>query len=1197
MLDGGNTLGFVTCNKRFCADGEDALPAESACTANGNKAYNDVRMSVFGKTLIDESLPISSISPSVFKTLDGFSFKTMHVDTTREYYILSCKIFGFDHLKDVVFYRYTNKSGGIPYYVGDFTNWIDAGLFQHLSKCSNVLASSMLIQHIDFPGKELNFLLSKAQTIRMDSVRSLQENMGMPGNDIMRKLAIGAMRDVPFSTGDVLNLKREEDDNPHIGKIHSKMKHKDGKAHGKERSLDGNHRIVETDLFKALGLWFMISIIIPGALSIISCLNKADTLPRATLTVGPVLLKQMRKLQSYYPGCALVNITDNEGGIRASDEVLNAAGFQTEILSPDTSTVFADNRIMQIKDITRFQFYQSEIPCLLNLRYWCVRMANQCINDWPTKSNEGSMSASTAVKGEPLFYKNYPQHWMGFVMFSEVRKNTVEHRCALPGLFLGRADTVGSFFVFNILTNRVIRRSVLKVYKKMPVVVKEYILKRYPVCVRKMPIPMTPDDLVSPHQDEIASDTDIPDDLVSLLPNEIANEADVTSTAVFDLEEDDTSSVITTDTGHIAEISTDVTEIPTDTSSVITTDTGHIAEISTDVTEIPTDTSSVITTDTASVIPTHDQVPSTNVEESRTEIASGYVSRYGRSIKPNSLFKTDEYVFLIHMSPKKSIRKFGIDATQQSVGAHLRNLLKMKTFHAVRRSAIPQGFEIFFSHMFLTPKHYPNGEFEKLKARLVANRAYNLESLFNSAESSSPTVSIHTILVSCAVDAVQKRHVMTFDIGDAFLRADVKGDIYMRIDKDVADVLCQFDPSYTSYREKSGAVIVKLDKALFGCIESSKLFYDVVKAFMISIGFKVSDRDPCLFTMSCPKTKQQMTVLIHVDDGKASSVNLEFLKWFKDKLIERFQDVKTNFGTIHNYLGLILNYEINPGKCFISQPGLWDSVTEAADIMQLKYRNSESSPAAGNLFEINIDSPLVSDNTKEAFHSIVYKILWGATRSRPELGVAASVLAQRVSAPTQQDVHKLGRLVGYINGTKHLGLNIGGNNLNQLFMEIFSDASHGVYPSGQGHGGTLLTFGTGAAFTRQGKEKTNAKSSTESELMEQTNGATIASSTIQLCESMDIDVRRAIINQDNQAAIQLASVGRSTSFKTSHIRTRYYFIKMFLDNGDMQIRYTPTDQMWADILTKPLQGEKFAFMRDVILGYISMDDARLKFES
>jgi hypothetical protein len=220
-----------------------------------------------------------------------------------------------------------------------------------------------------------------------------------------------------------------------------------------------------------------------------------------------------------------------------------------------------------------------------------------------------------------------------------------------------------------------------------------------------------------------------------------------------------------------------------------------------------------------------------------------------------------------------------------------------------------------------------------------------------------------------------------------------------------------------------------------------------------------------------------MTVLIHVDDGKASSVNLEFLKWFKDKLIERFQNVKTNFGTIYNYLGLILNYEINPGKCFISQPGLWDSVTEAADIMQLKYRNSESSPAAGNLFEINIDSPLVSDNTKEAFHSIVYKILWGATRSRPELGVAASVLAQRVSAPTQQDVHKLGRLVGYINGTKHLSLNIGGNNLNQLFMEIFSDASHGVYPSGQGHGGTLLTFGTGAAFTRQGKEKTNAKSS------------------------------------------------------------------------------------------------------------------------
>jgi hypothetical protein len=50
------------------------------------------------------------------------------------------------------------------------------------------------------------------------------------------------------------------------------------------------------------------------------------------------------------------------------------------------------------------------------------------------------------------------------------------------------------------------------------------------------------------------------------------------------------------------------------------------------------------------------------------------------------------------------------------------------------------------------------------------------------------------------------------------------------------------------------------------------------------------------------------------------------------------------------------------------------------------------------------------------------------------------------------------------------------------------------------------------------------------------------------------------------------------------IKIRYFFIKQFLDSGEFEIEHCPTDIMLADLLTKPLQGQKFLAMRDKLLG-------------
>ena len=66
----------------------------------------------------------------------------------------------------------------------------------------------------------------------------------------------------------------------------------------------------------------------------------------------------------------------------------------------------------------------------------------------------------------------------------------------------------------------------------------------------------------------------------------------------------------------------------------------------------------------------------------------------------------------------------------------------------------------------------------------------------------------------------------------------------------------------------------------------------------------------------------------------------------------------------------------------------------------------------------------------------------------------------------------------------------------------------------------------------------------------------------------------------------LISKGRATAPKTRHIRLRYFWLKDRVDTGDIVIKYLPTGEMLADVLTKPLQGEAFFWMRDRLLGYL-----------
>ena len=74
-----------------------------------------------------------------------------------------------------------------------------------------------------------------------------------------------------------------------------------------------------------------------------------------------------------------------------------------------------------------------------------------------------------------------------------------------------------------------------------------------------------------------------------------------------------------------------------------------------------------------------------------------------------------------------------------------------------------------------------------------------------------------------------------------------------------------------------------------------------------------------------------------------------------------------------------------------------------------------------------------------------------------------------------------------------------------------------------------------------------------------------------------------VIFEDNQGTIAVACQDPGTvSSKTKHIAVRYFFIREHVECGDVEVIYCCTEEMIADIFTKPLGNIKFLKFRKML---------------
>lgn len=462
---------------------------------------------------------------------------------------------------------------------------------------------------------------------------------------------------------------------------------------------------------------------------------------------------------------------------------------------------------------------------------------------------------------------------------------------------------------------------------------------------------------------------------------------------------------------------------------------------------------------------------------------------------------------------------------------------------------IPEGRVPITCKWVFKLKRGEDGGNDRYKARLVA-RGFSQKYGFDYMETYAPVAKMDTLRTVLAVANHKKMIIHQMDVKCAFLNGKISEEIYM------------VQPE--GFEQKEG-LVCHLNRSLYGLKQASRAWNERFHAFVGKQGFKRGLSDQCLYMKR--SGSNAIYLLLYVDDILIIGPNLNEIVAVKRSLAGEFE--MTDIGDVKNFLGMRIERDIEQRYMRISQRVFLEGLLRRFNMQECK---PISTPIECRLRLLRGEE---CHRTEKPYRELIGCLLYVTLTSRPDLCAAVNYFAQFQSCPTEEHWVHLKRVLRYIRGTLDLGLIFKGNN-EEPVMEAYCDADWANDPVDRRSltGYVFRVYGCTVGWLTR-KQPTVSLSSTEAELVALNVAVCHGIWMERLLRDLGTKLDGPVTYyEDNQSTMRVAEDERDVG-RMKHIDVKYRFVREQIQRGGVVVRYKPTGEQLADIMTKGLPAGVF----------------------
>lgn len=453
-----------------------------------------------------------------------------------------------------------------------------------------------------------------------------------------------------------------------------------------------------------------------------------------------------------------------------------------------------------------------------------------------------------------------------------------------------------------------------------------------------------------------------------------------------------------------------------------------------------------------------------------------------------------------------------------------------------------------------------NGLVDGQKAQLVAGGNHQIKGI-DFGLSYAPVSSYSFIRMIVSEAAQPGWHMYGADVKGAYLNAEMDRDLYLRIPESNDEVL---------EKARRDGKVWKAIKALYGLVQSGRLWYEHLRSILRSLEYQQSKLDRGIFYIR--EGDSILYLPIYVDDLLAAT-NSENL-W--NQLVRSLEKVVvlSKAGPLDYHLGALLE-KTKSGAIIISQSAY---ITEIIKRFGMEDASSVVTPLLAGSHPRREGQELISV-TKSEFQELLGMLNWVVNISRPDLTYAVRQLGRFQANPMEEHWEMGKRIVRYLTGTRTFGIKFEDDGKT---LQGFSDSDWAGDPDSRYSRSGGLIWRNGPIEWTSSLQKVLTHSSTEAEYV----ALSSLSRDLDYFKDLSIEIHLQniapiIVHSDNTSAIHL-SESEAINSRNRHMDIRLHHIRELVVNGTIAMQHISTDDNPSDIFTKSLGKEKFTKFRNLI---------------